>query len=58
MGQTHAHRYMRPLLVHIARGEIDPSLIITHRLPLDEAPRGPELFRDKQEGCVKVVLPP
>jgi threonine dehydrogenase-like Zn-dependent dehydrogenase len=58
MGQTHAHRYLRPLLERIAEGQIDPSLIITHRLPLDEAPRAYEVFRDKQEGCVKVVLNP
>ncbi len=58
MGQTHVHRYMRPLLERITRGDLDPSLIITHRLSLDEAPRGYELFRDKREGCVKVVLTP
>jgi threonine dehydrogenase-like Zn-dependent dehydrogenase len=58
MGQTHVHRYMRPLLERITRGHLDPSLIITHRLSLDEAPRGYELFRDKREGCVKVVLTP
>jgi len=58
MGQTHAHRYLRPLLERIAQGQIDPSLIITHRLTLDEAPRGYEMFRDKADGCVKVVLSP
>jgi threonine dehydrogenase-like Zn-dependent dehydrogenase len=56
MGQTHVHRYMRPLLERIARGDIDPSMIITHRLSLEDAPRGYEMFRDKHEGCVKVVL--
>jgi threonine dehydrogenase-like Zn-dependent dehydrogenase len=50
------HRYMRPLLERIARGDIDPSMIITHRLSLEDAPRGYEMFRDKREGCVKVVL--
>jgi bifunctional non-homologous end joining protein LigD len=49
---------MRPLLERIARGEIDPSRIITHRLSPNEAPRGYEAFRDKREGCVKVVLIP
>jgi threonine dehydrogenase-like Zn-dependent dehydrogenase len=57
-GQTHVHRYMRPLLGRIEAGEIDPSFIITHRMTLDEAPQAYELFRDKQQGCVKVVLQP
>jgi threonine dehydrogenase-like Zn-dependent dehydrogenase len=52
------HRYLRPLLERIGNGEIDPSFIITHRLPLDEAPRGYELFKQKQDDCLKVVLKP
>jgi threonine dehydrogenase-like Zn-dependent dehydrogenase len=55
-GQCHVHRYMQPLLERIERGEIDPSFVITHRLPLSEAPRGFEMFRNKLEGCEKVVL--
>src|SRR5205823_9705592 len=58
MGQTHVHRYLRPLLDRIERGEIDPSFVITHRLRLDEAPAAYETFRDKQDGCIKVVLRP
>ncbi|WP_025745721.1 zinc-dependent alcohol dehydrogenase [Kallotenue papyrolyticum] len=57
-GQTHVHRYLRPLMEQIERGAIDPSFIITHRLPLDEAPRAYELFKKKQDGCIKVVLKP
>ena len=57
-GQCHVQRYMRPLLERIERGEIDPSFVITHRLPLDEAPRGYEIFKNKQEDCEKVVLKP
>lgn len=57
-GQTHMHRYMRPLLERIENGEIDPSFIITHRMPLDEAPAAYKMFRDKQDGCIKVVLKP
>jgi threonine dehydrogenase-like Zn-dependent dehydrogenase len=57
-GQCHVHRYLRPLLERIGNGEIDPSFIITHRLPLDEAPRGYELFKQKQDDCLKVVLKP
>jgi threonine dehydrogenase-like Zn-dependent dehydrogenase len=57
-GQCHVHRYMRPLLERIQRGELDPSFVITHRLPLEEAPRGFEMFLNKQDGCEKVVLRP
>ena len=55
-GQTHVHRYMRPLLNRIESGEIDPSFIITHRMRLDDAPRGYETFLQKNEECMKVVL--
>jgi threonine dehydrogenase-like Zn-dependent dehydrogenase len=58
MGQTHMMRYMHPLLERIERGEIDPSFVITHRLPLDAAPDGYKMFRDKQDQCIKVVLKP
>jgi threonine dehydrogenase-like Zn-dependent dehydrogenase len=57
-GQAHVQRYLRPLLERIERGEIDPSFVITHHLPLDEAPRGYRMFRDKQDDCLKVVLQP
>ena len=55
-GQTHVHRYMRPLLERIERGEIDPTAIITHRMSLDDAPRAYDMFLHKEEGCVKCVL--
>jgi threonine dehydrogenase-like Zn-dependent dehydrogenase len=55
-GQCHVQRYMRPLLDRILRREIDPSFVITHRLPLSEAARGYELFAKKLENCEKVVL--
>jgi len=57
-GQTHVRRYMRLLLERVQAGEIDPSFVITHRLPLDEAPHGYEIFKHKQDDCVKVVLKP
>jgi threonine dehydrogenase-like Zn-dependent dehydrogenase len=57
-GQTHMMRYMKPLLERIERGEIDPSFVISHKLSLEEAPRGYKIFRDKQEKCTKVVLDP
>ena len=58
MGQTHVHRYMRPLLERIRKGDIDVSFIITHRLPLDQGPQAYRTFRDKQDECIKVVLKP
>jgi threonine dehydrogenase-like Zn-dependent dehydrogenase len=57
-GQTHVQRYLKPLLDRVQKGEIDPSVIITHRMPLDQAPEAYKMFRDKQDACVKVVLRP
>jgi threonine dehydrogenase-like Zn-dependent dehydrogenase len=58
MGQTHVQRYTKPLLEKIQSGEFDPSFVITHRLPLEEAPAAYKMFRDKDDGCIKVVLKP
>jgi threonine dehydrogenase-like Zn-dependent dehydrogenase len=58
MGQTHVQRYMRLLLDRIERGEIDPSFVITHRIPLDDAAKAYQVFRDKQDDCIKVVMRP
>ncbi len=58
MGQTHVHRYLRSLLEHIQNGDIDPSFVITHSLPLEQAPHGYEIFQHKQDNCIKVVLKP
>jgi threonine dehydrogenase-like Zn-dependent dehydrogenase len=55
-GQCHVQKYLRPLLAHIEKGDIDPSFIVTHRLPLSAAPQGYETFMKKQDECVKVVL--
>jgi threonine dehydrogenase-like Zn-dependent dehydrogenase len=57
-GQTHVHRYLRPLLEHIQQGRIDATRVITHRMPLEEAPEAYRLFKHKQDGCEKVVLTP
>jgi threonine dehydrogenase-like Zn-dependent dehydrogenase len=57
-GQTHVQHYFAPLLERIQNGEIDPSFIITHRLPLEEAPKGFEMFLNKEDDCLKVVLKP
>ena len=58
MGQTHVHHLLPKLLDHIENGELEPNAIITHRLPLAEAPRGYEIFANQQEDCRKVVLFP
>ena len=55
-GQCHVQRYMRPLLERIERGEIDPSFVVTHRMTLEEAPRGFDMFLNKRDNCEKVVL--
>jgi len=57
-GQCHVHRYLRPLLERIQNGDIDPTFVITHRLRLEDAPHGYEIFKKKQDDCVKVVLSP
>ncbi len=58
MGQTHVQKYLQPLLDRIQSGEIDPTFIITHRLKLEEAPHGYEIFKHKKDNCIKVVLKP
>ena len=55
-GQCHVHRYMKPLLERIQKGEIDPTFVITHRMPLSQAPEGYKIFNDKQDNCEKIVL--
>jgi threonine dehydrogenase-like Zn-dependent dehydrogenase len=57
-GQTHVHRYLRPLLQLVEQGAIDPSFVVTHRMSLEDAPQGYQMFRDKRDECVKVVLKP
>jgi hypothetical protein len=57
-GQCHVHRYLPRLMERILAGEIDPSFVITHRMALEDAPRGYQMFRDKQDDCEKVVLTP
>jgi threonine dehydrogenase-like Zn-dependent dehydrogenase len=57
-GQTHVQRYLQPLMERIQKGEIDPRFIITHRMKLSDAPQGYEIFKHKQDECMKVVLRP
>jgi threonine dehydrogenase-like Zn-dependent dehydrogenase len=55
-GQCHVHRYMRPLLERIQRGDIDPTFIITHRMQLGEAPHAFDTFVHKDEEVMKIVM--
>jgi len=57
-GQTHMKRYTEKLLAKIDSGEIDPSFVITHNRPLEQGPELYRKFRDKEDGCIKVVLKP
>jgi threonine dehydrogenase-like Zn-dependent dehydrogenase len=57
-GQTHVHRYLGMLLNRIEQGEIDPAFVVTHRVRLDDAPEMYRTFRDKKDGCIKVVMKP
>jgi threonine dehydrogenase-like Zn-dependent dehydrogenase len=58
MGQTPVQRYLPSLLERIEKGEIDPSFVITHRATLEDGPALYKTFRDKQDGCIKVVMKP
>jgi threonine dehydrogenase-like Zn-dependent dehydrogenase len=57
-GQCHVQRYLKPLLGRIREGEIDPSFVISHRMRLEDAPRGYEMFKNKLDDCNKIVLTP
>ena len=57
-GQTHVNRWTDDLLRRIEEGQIDPSFVITHTVPLEQGPEMYKTFRDKQDGCIKVVLQP
>ncbi|SAL30145.1 alcohol dehydrogenase [Caballeronia turbans] len=58
MGQTHVNRWTDDLLHRIQEGQIDPSFVITHRVSLADGPEMYKTFRDKEDGCIKVVLKP
>ncbi|MGH6648233.1 zinc-dependent alcohol dehydrogenase [Aquabacterium sp.] len=57
-GQTHVNRWTDDLLTRIQEGQIDPSFVITHTVGLEEGPGMYKTFRDKHEGCIKVVIKP
>jgi threonine dehydrogenase-like Zn-dependent dehydrogenase len=56
--QCHVHRYVPELLDHIRSGRIDPGFVVTHRMPLSQAPHAYHIFREKKDRCIKVVLDP
>jgi threonine dehydrogenase-like Zn-dependent dehydrogenase len=56
--QQHGQRYMPKMFQHLQAGELDPSFLITHRMSLEDAPRGYEMFKDKEDGCVRAVFAP
>jgi threonine dehydrogenase-like Zn-dependent dehydrogenase len=58
MGQTHVNRWTDDLLRRIQEGQIDPSFVITHTVSLEDGPAMYKTFRDKEDGCIKVVLKP
>ena len=57
-GQCHVQRYWKKLLKHVQDGDIDPTFVITHRMRLDEAPTGFDIFTKKEDNCIKIVLKP
>ncbi|GGM24018.1 glutathione-dependent formaldehyde dehydrogenase [Paraliobacillus quinghaiensis] len=57
-GQAHARSFMEPLYKQIVNGEFDPTKIITHKLPLEKAAYGYDIFNKKEDNCIKVVLKP
>ncbi len=58
MGQAHARTYMDTIYSQVVAGNLDPTRIITHTMPLDDAPKGYKMFNNKKDGCIKVVLKP
>jgi threonine dehydrogenase-like Zn-dependent dehydrogenase len=56
--QQHGQRYMPAMFEHVQKGELDPTFLITHRMSLEDAPRGYDLFKSKDEGCVRAVFAP
>jgi threonine dehydrogenase-like Zn-dependent dehydrogenase len=57
-GQTHVNRWTDDLLRRIEQGQIDPSFVITHTVDLEDGPQMYETFRQKHDGCIKVVMKP
>lgn len=56
--QQHGHRYIPMLLERMSRDELVTEHLATHIMPLDEAPQGYEMFKEKTDGCVRAVFQP
>lgn len=56
--QQHGQRYVPRLLEHVERGELDPAILVTHRLSLEDAVRGYAMFKHKEDGCIRVTFAP
>ena len=56
--QQPGQRYMPRMLEHVQAGQLDPSFLATHTMPLDEAPRGYQLFKEKEDNCLRAVFTP
>ena len=57
-GQCDVQQFLPELLQRVLNGDFDTTSLISHRLTLDEAPRAYRMFRDKEDGCAKVVMRP
>ena len=57
-GQTHVNRWTEDLLKRIQEGQVDPSFVITHTVSMEQGPAMYNTFRDKKDGCIKVVIKP
>lgn len=58
MGQMHGQRYIPNLLEYVINGEVNPAQVFTHQMPLDESRIAYEMFKNKQDKCIKVLLKP
>lgn len=56
--QQWGQRYMPAMLEHVQKGELDPSILVSHRMSLEEAPKGYQLFKDKEDNCMRAVFKP
>ena len=56
--QQHGQKYLPRLLEHASKGQLDPSYLVTHRFSLEDAPRGYEMVKKKEDGCVRAVFMP
>lgn len=56
--QQHGQRYMARLFDYVQQGDLDPALLITHDLPLEDGARAYDMFKNKADGCIRVAMRP